>query len=158
MDVSDAGMRYWTKDIVIDPADAAQNTWYVGVFSGWGGPANGLGGLYRTTDRGAHWTKINALDRVTSITFNPSDPNDAYLTTETEGLWHSSNTRAANPVFARVPSYPFRQPERVFFNPHNRSEVWITSFGQGLMVGTLSGQGVIPPSNAVITVTIEDGT
>ena len=30
-------MYYWTKDIVIDPNDASQNTWYAGVFSGWGG-------------------------------------------------------------------------------------------------------------------------
>ncbi|HET6225947.1 MAG TPA: hypothetical protein VFF27_06685, partial [Bacteroidia bacterium] len=48
-DVSDAGMQYWTKDIVIDPNDVQQNTWYVGVFSGWGGAPNGLGGLYKTT-------------------------------------------------------------------------------------------------------------
>jgi hypothetical protein len=35
-------MRYWTKDVVIDPHDATQNTWYAGVWSGWGGPPNGL--------------------------------------------------------------------------------------------------------------------
>jgi hypothetical protein len=46
-DVSDAGMQYWTKDIVIDPSDPTQNTWYVCVFSGWGGAPNGLGGLYK---------------------------------------------------------------------------------------------------------------
>jgi hypothetical protein len=126
-DVSDPGMRYWTKDIVLDPSDATQNTWYVGVFSGWGGAPNGLGGLYRTTDRGAHWTKINALDRVTSITFSPTNANDAFLTTETNGLWHSSNVRTASPIFAQVSKYPFRQPERVFFNPYNTNEVWISS-------------------------------
>ncbi|MBK9989963.1 MAG: hypothetical protein IPP19_04280 [Verrucomicrobia bacterium] len=30
-DVSDPGMLYWTKDIVVDPTDATQNTWYVGI-------------------------------------------------------------------------------------------------------------------------------
>lgn len=154
-DISDPGMRYWTKDIVLDPSDSTQNTWYVGVFSGWGGPPNGLGGLYRTTDRGAHWTKINSLDRVTSITFNPADANDAYLTTETNGLWHSTNSHATSPVFTRVAGYPFRQPERVFFNPYNSNEIWITSFGHGLMVSTLNGSGIVAPSNAVITVTVE---
>ena len=29
---------------------------------------------------------------------------------------------------------PFRQPERVFFNPFNPNEVWVTSFGGGVMV------------------------
>ena len=44
------------EDIVIDPHDATRSTWYACVFSGWGGvaggPPNGLGGLYRTTNRG----------------------------------------------------------------------------------------------------------
>ena len=74
-DVSHIGMQYWTKDIVIDPNDPTQNTWYVCVFSGWGGPPNGLGGLYKTTNRGTNWTKLTGsqFDRVTSITFNPQD-------------------------------------------------------------------------------------
>ena len=134
-DVSSPGMWYWTKDLVLDPADPAQNTWFVGVFSGWGGPPNGLGGLYRTTDRGAHWSKINTLDRVTTLAFNPANLNEAYLTTETSGLWHTAKLRVASPVFSPVTSFPFRQPERVCFNPYDLNEVWIGSFGAGLMVG-----------------------
>ncbi|HEY4246130.1 MAG TPA: hypothetical protein VGM64_04690 [Lacunisphaera sp.] len=154
-DLSDPGMLYWTKDIVIDPADPTQNTWLVCVFSGWGGAPNGLGGLYRTTDRGAHWTKINALDRVTSITFSPGNSNDAFLTTETDGLWHSGNVHAISPTFTRVSNYPFRQPERVFFNPYNTNEIWISSFGHGLMTGTLAASGIVAPSHAVITITVQ---
>src|ERR1700757_506776 len=33
-DRSDAGMYYWTKDVIVDPNDATQGTWYAGVFSG----------------------------------------------------------------------------------------------------------------------------
>lgn len=143
-DRSDAGMHYWTKDIVVDPFDASQNTWYVGVFSGWGGAPNGLGGLYKTTNRGQAWIRINDLDRVTSCTINPNDHNDAYLTTETSGLWHSSNFANATPSFARVDSYPFRQPERVFFNPYKPSEVWVTSFGNGMRMGETGAATVSP--------------
>ena len=139
LDRSHSGMLYWTKDLVIDPHDASQNTWYAGVFSGWGGPPNGLGGLYRSTNRGSTWTRINSLDRVTSCTFSPINPNEMYLTTETEGLWYSSNVTVASPVFTAVTSYPFRQPERVFFNPYNSNEIWVTSFGNGLRVGTICG-------------------
>lgn len=136
-DVSHTDMQYWTKDIVIDPSDPAQNTWYVAVFSGWGGAPNGKGGLFRTTNRGATWTKLTGtqFDRVTSIAFNPSISNEAYLTTETQGLWISSNINSAIPSWSLVDSYPFRQPERVFFNPYNAAEVWVTSFGNGLKVG-----------------------
>lgn len=143
-DVSDPGMHYWTKDIVVDPNDASQNTWYVCVFSGWGGAPNGLGGLYKTTNRGSSWTKLtgNTLDRVTSCTFNPNDPNEVYLTTEGQGLWMSSNINDASPVFYQAATYPFRQPERVFFNPHDNNKVWVSSFGNGMKVGDLSGNAV----------------
>ena len=88
-DVSDPAMNYWTQDIIIDPADATQNTWYVCVYSGWGGAPNNLGGLFKTTNRGISWTKLTGsqFDRVTSITFNPQDHTQAYLSTETQGLW-----------------------------------------------------------------------
>lgn len=138
-DVSHTGMYYWTKDIVIDPNDATQNTWYVCVFSGWGGAPNGLGGLYKTTNRGAAWTKLTGtlLDRVTSCTFNPQNANQLFLTTEGQGLWVSNNINSGTPTFSMVASYPFQQPERVFFNPFNTNEMWVTSFGNGMKVGTM---------------------
>jgi photosystem II stability/assembly factor-like uncharacterized protein len=139
-DVSHADMVYWTKDIIVDPSDPTQNTWYVAVFSGWGGAPNGRGGLFRTTNRGASWTKLTGtqFDRVTSITFNPLVANQAYLTTEVQGLWISNNMDAATPAWTLVTSYPFRQPERVFFNPYNSNEIWVSSFGNGLKVGLQS--------------------
>ena len=143
-DVSDAGMYYWTKDIVIDPNDVTQNTWYACVFSGWGGAPNGLGGLYKTTNRGTSWAKLTGttIDRVTSITFNPTNPNQIYLTSETQGLWISNNINATTPVFSNVSSYPFQQPERVFFNPYNTSELWVSSFGNGMKMGTMLTTGI----------------
>lgn len=144
-DASDAGMNYWTKDIVIDPNDAQQNTWYVSVFSGWGGAPNGLGGLYKTTNRGTSWKRITdplKIDRATSCTFNPSDSNQLYLTTETQGLWVCSNINAPTPVFTEVTAYPFKQPERVFFNPYNKNELWVSSFGNGIKMGALTPTGI----------------
>lgn len=145
-DVSHTGMYYWTKDIVVDPNDPQQNTWYVGVFSGWGGPPNGLGGLYKTTNRGQSWTKISmaaGLDRVTSCTFNPNNANEIFVTTEAQGLWRSSNINAPVPTFSRVTEYPFQQPERVFFNPYNSNEMWVSSFGNGMKVAQLNPTGMI---------------
>lgn len=140
-DRSHTDMYYWTKDIVIDPFDATQNTWYVCVFSGWGGAPNGKGGLYRSYDRGLNWTKLTGtqFDRVTSITFNPAVLNQAYLTTEVQGLWMSNNMNLPTPTWSLVANYPFRQPERVFFNPFNTNEIWVSSFGNGLKLGSLGG-------------------
>ncbi|MFN7972630.1 MAG: sialidase family protein [Acidobacteriota bacterium] len=156
-DVSDAGMQYWTRDITIDPYDASQNTWFVGVFSGWGGPPNGLGGLYRTTNRGQSWTRISALDRVHGCTISPVTPGAGYLTTEYDGLWQSSDLDAATPTVTQVAGYGFRHPERVFYNPYNTSEVWVTSFGNGITIlgggGNSGGPNVVAgpgpgPTNA----------
>jgi hypothetical protein len=144
IDRSDPRMDYWTMDLVVDPNDPAQNTWYAGVYSGWGGPPNDLGGLYVTTNRGLAWTRLNNDGGVSSCAFNPLNTNELYVTTETDGLLFSSNINAASPVFTQVTSYPFGQPERVFFNPYNASEMWVTSFGNGLRVGsTLSLPGTL---------------
>ncbi|MFI5134227.1 MAG: T9SS type A sorting domain-containing protein, partial [Chitinophagales bacterium] len=134
-------MHYWCKDIVLDPNDANQNTWYVGVFKGWGSVQvnNAGGGLWKTTDRGATWTHINTMDRVTSCTFDPNNANRIFMTTETDGLWYSDNVNDVTPAFTQITLYPFRQPERVFFNPYNANEVWVVSFGNGIRIGNEAG-------------------
>jgi hypothetical protein len=170
-DVSAPGMYYWTKDVVIDPSDPTQHTWYAAVFSGWGGAPNGLGGLYRTVNKGQSWTKLTGsqFDRVTAIAFNPANPKQAFLTTETQGLWMTADISVAQPLFALVQSYDFRQPERVYFNPYNPSEMWVASFGNGMKTGTLtvtatstpvadSGFTVFPnPVSDVLTIRSESG-
>ena len=47
-DVSLPAMEYWTKDVVVDPHDPSESTWYLGVFDRTG--ESGEGGLYRTRD------------------------------------------------------------------------------------------------------------
>jgi hypothetical protein len=135
IDRSDPAMHYWTKDVVIDPHDGTQNTWYAGVFSGWGGASNGLGGLYKTTDRGVSWTRIHTADRVTSCAFHPTIASEMYFTTEQNGLYVTQNAQAAIPNFTQVTTYPFRQPERVFYDPYKSSEIWVSSFGNGMRMG-----------------------
>lgn len=155
-DLSAPEMQYWTKDLVLDPSDATQSTWYVAVFSGWGGAPNGKGGLYKTTDKGANWTKLtgSTFDRVTSITFHPNNTKQAYLTTETQGLWISDNMDIAMPTWTLVTSYPFRQPERVYFNPFNANEVWVSSFGNGMKMGNLTATGLNFMDDAEVNLTV----
>ena len=136
-DRSDPGMKYWTMDIVIDPWDAAQNTWYAGVFDNPPGPGNTLGGLYRTTNRGQNWTRIDTLSQVYSITFDPVHQGEVYITTRGEGLWFSSDIESATPTITNLSQYPFRSPSRVFFNPSDPNQIWVNSFGNGIRMGNL---------------------
>jgi hypothetical protein len=178
LDRTAAGMRYYTKDLTIDPFDPAQNRWYAGVWGEWGA-SSGLGGLYCTTNRGINWTLITTgLKAVGSCTISPVNSNVMYVTTEDQGLWFSTNRCTATPSFTSLAGYPFRFPSRVFFNPYKPGEVWVTSFGNGMRVGLaddtpqgtvtalaspaagglVSGGGVYPPgSNVTLTATANAG-
>ena len=138
LDRTAPGMKYWTNDLIVDPSDTTGSTWLAGVYSGWGGKANDLGGLYRTTDRGVTWTRIHVFTGVTSATFVPGHPDALFVTTMEQGLWYTDNVHVANPIFTPVTSYAFHQPLRVAFNPSDPTEVWVTSFGDGLQVGHLT--------------------
>jgi hypothetical protein len=161
IDRSHAGMHYWTKDITIDPHDTSQSTWYVSVFDGWGGAANNLGGLYKTTNKGLNWTKIFDLDRVESCSIDPSNPDIMYITTEYEGLRYCDNLTDVIPTQSLVSSYRFQHPTRIFFNPFKQNEVWITSFGNGMnksqncpstmMVSGILTESVYKSSSSLVT-------
>ena len=139
-DRSDPGMRCWTKDLVLDPSDPAQNSWYVGVFHAWGTTGRaGKSGFYRTTDRGKSWKCLadnqlapSGIMNVESCTFDPKNPQICYLSTEYDGLWYSEDIQAAAPIFQQITTYPFHHPLRIFFNPYDSGEMWVTSFGNGL--------------------------
>jgi len=133
---ADSAMFYWSRDIVVDPNDASQQTWYVGA---WQCPGH-RGGLFKTSNAGVTWNRLtDTLSSVTSITFNSNNMNEAYLTTQNQGLFFSSDMVDQKPLWVRVAAYSFRQPERVFYNPYNAKEIWVTSFGGGMMLGTPTG-------------------
>jgi len=139
-DRSHTNMRFWTMDVVIDPNDAQQSTWYGCVFTGWGTSGiSGTGGLYKTTDKGLTWFRVNDNWRVNSCTVNPVNPDELYMTTEIDGLWYCGNETATLPTYTQVSSYPFRHPMRVYYNPYKYSELWVGSFGNGIKVGGGSG-------------------
>jgi hypothetical protein len=96
------------------------------------------GGLFKTTDRGLNWTKINNEFRVNSVSIVPNHPEILYFSTETVGLWYSSNATSATPTFSQLSNYPFRHPMRIFFHPNNVNQVWTTSFGGGMKFGNLA--------------------
>ena len=138
VDRSASGMRYYTKDLTVDPHDPAQATWYAGVWGEWGA-SSGFGGLYYTTNRGVTWTRLTTnLKAVGSCTVSPGNPDEMYVATEDQGLWFTGNRRSVSPLFTPVAGYPFRFPTRVFFNPFDPNEIWVTSYGNGLRLGRLT--------------------
>ena len=147
LDRTDAAMKWYSKDLVVDPQDTTQNTWYTtvwGRFTVFQGPNNaGNGGLYKTTNRGETWTRILANESAESLSIHPSKPGHAYLSVENDGLYFTSNLASAQPVFERVTGFPFWRPKRVFFKPNNPAEVWVSTMGGGLWQGTASPDGTV---------------
>lgn len=141
-DRSDPKMTYYTRHLSLDPTDSAQNTWYVGTYGDWGMGSNNIsGGLFKTTDRGQHWSQIYSGDGVESVTVNPTNADELYVATSRSGLLYSSNATSATPTFTQLSSYPFARPAGIFFNPYDNDEIWIASAGNGLRVGRV-GHGL----------------
>jgi len=132
---NDSSMFYWTKDIIRDPKNPS--TWYACTWH-----KHGAGGVFavNNTANAWTWTKItgNTINDATSMTFDPADSDRLYITTEYTGIWVCDNIRSNNIAWRHVDGYNFRQPERIFFNPSNANEMWVTSYGNGINVGTIN--------------------
>ena len=59
----------------------------------------------------------------------------------------SHNMAATTPTWSLVSSYPFRQPERVYFNPFNQTKMWVSSFGNGMKIGSSAPPTGMPVFN-----------
>ena len=155
-DRSAANMHWYTKEITIDPTDPTQNTWYVAVNNGWSGTGNDLGDLYRTTNRGVSWTKMNlyslfsgaiSID-INSVTINPAT-KEMYVATGQRGILYTPDATVANlsvSNFSDVTSFPHAWVERVFINPYNAQDVWVATFGGGIKHGTTAVTDTTPPT------------
>lgn len=126
-----AAMQKEVNSLEIDPNDPTQNTWLAFV-----GNKSSVPGVYRTTNRGLTWNLVYNQG-VLSGTFHPTLPNTMYICTEFNGLLYATGTNSNSFVPTSVTSYPFRRPQKVFFNPYDVNEVWVASFGNGFRVGNI---------------------
>jgi len=137
LDRSDPNMHYWTKDIVIDPNDSAQQTWYVGVFQQFGGVARRTPTVFIEPLIAASTGPASGK----AATSNPAPSTPAiqptcFVTTESDGAVEHEQPHRRDPHVCRGPRLPIAHPMRVFFNPYKAAEVWVASFGGGLRVRT----------------------
>ena len=107
---SDNGGRTWKPiftqlqhvyDLTIDPRHP--DTLY---FTGSDAAA------YRSTDRGAHWSRIKGYDfkQGNRIILDPDDPTQIYITTYGGGVWHGPAAGASNPPEADTTPVPIAHP------------------------------------------------
>jgi photosystem II stability/assembly factor-like uncharacterized protein len=145
----ESSMRLIAQDIVIDPRDPKQDTWYACVDysvylpDAWPEPKVGL---FRTSDRGKSWKRVFSEARigVRSAAINPAT-NEMYLATS-RGLWYSNDSDKDKPTFVKVPGVHYAAATRAFLNPYKPSQVWVLTFGGGIMWGDATEN---PPAGSV---------
>lgn len=127
--VSLPAMNYSVRSVAVDPNDTTESTWWVCTHAV--SNVNAQAGLWRTTNRGQAWIHLST-HACTTIAFDPLSPGDAWFGTERGGLWYIQNAESSTPSISQCTEYPFIYPWKVIFNPYNPSEMWVTSFGNGL--------------------------
>ena len=121
----------WPKDYDVDPRDSRV------VYLGAADAKNAEGGLYKTTDGGATWARVARKGtQCFGATINPHKPDWVYLCiTESapdSGLWLSKD---AGKTWMALDGLPFRNAQRVTFDPQDDSLIYVSTFGGSVWKG-----------------------
>jgi photosystem II stability/assembly factor-like uncharacterized protein len=124
----------WPKDFSVDAKDSRH------IVVGTANAGKTEGGLWSTTDGGATWTKLAQKGPETfGGYFSPFNAGWIYMTL-TEGapgcgLWLSKDS---GHTWSAMNGLPFRNAQRVAFDPADPSVIYVTTFGGSVWRGPAS--------------------
>lgn len=117
--------------ITVDPHDPARL--YLAAWPHPFGPHGSDGGIYLSTDKGAHWSRIfSANEHIFDVTYDPRNPRELYATGFESSAWISKD---AGEHWRRIEGYNFMWGQRVFADPVRPGWVYINTFGGGVWHG-----------------------
>jgi photosystem II stability/assembly factor-like uncharacterized protein len=121
----------WPKDYDVDPRDSRV------IYLGAADAGNDQGGLYKTIDGGASWTRVARKGGdCFGATVNPRKPDWVYLCIaegdDEPGLWLSKD---AGQTWRALDGMPFQNAQRVTFDPKDDSLIYVSTFGGSVWRG-----------------------
>ena len=121
----------WPKDFDVDPRDSDV------IYLGAADADNREGGLYKTTDGGESWTRMaRESHEVFGATVHPKRPDWVYMClcegAPGPGLWLSKDGGESWEPFVGL---PFRNIQRVSFDPDDASIIYVCTFGGSVWKG-----------------------
>ena len=117
----------WPKDFAVDPTDSRK----IYVAASDARPDEQQGGLYRTTDGGNTWELLTRKgSEHFSVALHPKHAGWIYLTlcedATVAGLWLS---RDDGKSWVPFDDLPFRNIQRITFDPANDALIYLSTFG-----------------------------
>jgi photosystem II stability/assembly factor-like uncharacterized protein len=124
-DISRSHPLLWPKDFDVDPRDSRV------IYLGAADANNEEGGLYKTPDGGQSWKRVARKGpECFGATVHPGKPDWVYMCLTEDapdcGLWLSKDAGA---TWKPLEGLPFRNVQRVTFDPRNDAIIYVSTFG-----------------------------
>jgi photosystem II stability/assembly factor-like uncharacterized protein len=100
------------------------------------------GGIYLSTDAGAHWQNVLTHSRwINDVTVDPRNPDVVYAASWEAAAWRSADR---GKTWKRIPGFNFLHGQRVIPDPVDTDKIYITTFGNGVWHGPATGDPKAP--------------
>ncbi len=98
------------------------------------GPIGFKGGVWLSTDAGAHWNLTSDSNWYAyNVTPDPGHPSRLFVNTFNSGAWYS-NDRGAH--WGKIGGYDFAWGHRVFPDQNDTASIFMTTYGSGVWKGS----------------------
>jgi photosystem II stability/assembly factor-like uncharacterized protein len=143
---SSDGAEHWSKltlpagvngpnGLAIDPRDARRL--YLAAWARNVGVHGEGGGVFLSTDGGAHWSNILSGDQhVYDVTIDPRNPDVLYACGFESSAWRSADR---GQTWQRIRGYNFKWGHRVIIDPDDAGKIYVTTFGGSVWHGPAQG-------------------
>jgi photosystem II stability/assembly factor-like uncharacterized protein len=118
---------------------------YLTAWGQEGKDADRNGGVYVSDDGGQSWRALfTQSQHVYDLTIDPGHPDTLYITGFDAAAYRSTD-RGAH--WTRIRGYDFKWGHRIFLDPNDSTQIYITTFGGGVWHGPAAGAAEPPEAD-----------